>query len=119
MTVFVPNTTVRIERDNGAAPATGTHVEGYGPDVSNWTVVATGAPAYLYEDEQQTWDPAASRMTIREVVVARLRPGADVRDRDRLVDESSGFTYQVDQITNPASVVGDADVRIVTVRIAA
>lgn len=119
MTVFVPTTTVRVERDNGTAPATGVQVDGYGPDTSNWTPAATGVPAYLYEDSQQTWDPTAGRMTIREVVVARLRPGTDVRDRDRLVDERTSAVYQVDTVSAPASVVGAADVRAVTVRVSA
>ena len=120
MTSFIPNTTVRIERDNTTTPATGNPVvDGYGPDLSNWTPVATGAPAYLFEDEQRTWDPAAERATIREVVVVRLRPDAPVQDRDRLVDERSGSVYQVDTISNESSVVGLSDIRVITIRIAA
>ncbi len=119
MTVFIPNTTVRIERDNTREPGTGTVVEGYGPDPSNWTPVATGAPAYVYEDTQTTNDPSSGRMTIREVVAVRLRPGAPVRDRDRLVDERTGAVYQVDEIFTEASVVGAADIRLVTIRVAA
>lgn len=117
MTHFVPNTTATIERDNGTPPATGTYVEGYGPDVSNWTTVATGAPAYLYEDSQTTWDPTTSRSTIREVVVIRLRPGTPVLDRDRITDERTGAVYQVDTVSTPGSVIGAADVRAVTIRI--
>lgn len=119
MTVFIPNTTVRLERDNATTPATGTVVEGYGPDPSNWTPMVTGAPAYLYEQDQRTFDPATERMTIREVTVIRLRPDVPVQDRDRLVDERTGFVYQVDTITNPAATVGLTDVRVVTIRIAA
>lgn len=119
MTSFIPNTTVRIERDNAAAPGSGTVVEGYGPDLSNWTTVASGAPAYVFEDSQNTWDPATGRMTVRSVFVVRLRPGAPVQDRDRLVDESSGHVYQVDTISQEASVVALADIRVVTIRIAA
>ncbi len=119
MTAFVPNTTVRVERDNTSPPGTGVEVEGYGPDRSNWTPTATGAPAYLFEDSQRTWDPAAGRMTVREVVVIRLRPGTDVQDRDRLVDERTGSIYQVDSLTQEGSVVGVADVRAVTIRVAA
>jgi hypothetical protein len=119
MTVFIPNTTVRIERDNTSEPGTGTVVEGYGPDPSNWTPVATGAPAYLYEDSQQSYDPTTDRRTIREVTVVRLRPNAQVQDRDRLVDESTGSMYQVDTISNEASVIGLADIRVTTIRITA
>lgn len=119
MTSFVPNTTVRIERDNATTPATGTVVEGYGPDPSNWTPVATGAPAYVFEDEQRTWDPATERATIREVVVIRLRPDAPVQDRDRIVDERSGALYQVDTISTQGPIVGLADIRVTTIRIAA
>lgn len=119
MTAFIPNTTVRIERDNVSDPGSGTHVDGYGPDPSNWTPVATGAPAYLYEDSQNTYDPSTDRVTIRKVVVIRLRPDAPVQDRDRLVDERSGFIYQVDTITHEGAVVALSDVRVVTIRIAA
>lgn len=119
MTSFIPNTTVRIERDNTTDPGTGTHVEGYGPSLSNWTTVAIGAPAYVFEDNQLTWDPATERKTIRSVFVVRLRPDAPVLDRDRLVDERSGDMYQVDTISQEASVVAAADIRAVTVRIAA
>lgn len=119
MTSFIPNTTIRIERDNASTPATGTHVDGYGPDPSNWTVVATGAPAYVFEDSQSTWDPATERRTIRSVFVVRLRPDAPVQDRDRLVDERSGDTYQVDTISQETSVVAVADIRVVTIRVAA
>jgi len=117
MTSFIPNTTVRIERDNTTTPATGTVVEGYGPDPSNWTPAATGVPAYRWESEQRTWDPAADRMTTREVVIFRLRPDAPLQDRDRLVDERSAEIFQVDTFTQDPSVVGVADIRVVTIRV--
>lgn len=120
MSAFIPNTTVRVERDNTTEPGTGAPVvEGYGPDPSNWTPVATGAPAYVYEDTQTTSDPATDRMTITEVVVVRLRPDAPVQDRDRLVDERTGQIYQVDQLTQEGSVVGLADIRATCLRVSA
>jgi hypothetical protein len=120
MTAFVPNTTVRIERDNTSEPGTGAPVvDGYGTDPSNWTPVATGAPAYVYEDSQTTSDPATDRLSIQEVTIVRLRPDAPVQDRDRLVDESTGLIYQVDTITQEASVVGKADIRATCLRVAA
>lgn len=119
MSSFIPNTTIRVERDNASTPATGTHVDGYGPNSSNWTAVASGAPAYVFEDSQSTWDPATERRTIRSVFVVRLRPDAPVQDRDRLVDERSGDMYQVDTISQEASTVALADIRVVTIRITA
>jgi hypothetical protein len=120
MTHFIPNTTVRIERDNRSEPGTGAPVvEGYAPDASNWTPIATGAPAYVYEDSQTTWDPATSRKTITEVTIVRLRPDAPVQDRDRLVDEHNGQIYQVDQLTQEQPVVGVADIRATCLRVAA
>jgi Phage head-tail joining protein len=120
MSAFIPNTTITIQRDNTTDPGTGTVVEGYGPNLSNWTPVATGAPAYVYEDSQSTWDPAAGRKTIREITVVRFRPDAPVQDRDRLVDElQDGVMYQVDSITREASVVGLADIRCSCIRITA
>lgn len=117
MSHFLPNTTVRIERDNTTAPGTGTVVEGYGPDPSNWTPAATGLPAYRYEDDQRTWDPTEQRATIRTVVVFRLRPDAPIADRDRIVDERSGEVFQVDTITQDPSTVALADIRAVTLRV--
>lgn len=119
MTSFIPNTTVRVERDNTSDPGSGTHVEGYGPDLSNWTAAATGAPAYRFEDTQRTWDPSTQRATITDVTVFRLRPDAPVLDRDRLVDERTAEIFQVDTITQDPSVVGLADIRVVTIRVAA
>jgi hypothetical protein len=117
VTVFIPTTTVTIERDNGTAPATGTYVEGYGDSIANWTAAATGVPAYLYEDDQRTWDPSSSRQTIRTVTICRLRPTVDLRNRDRVRDERTGAIYQVDTISNEPSVIGLADIRAVTIRI--
>ena len=120
MSAFVPNTTVRIERDNTSAPATGAPVvDGYGPDLSNWTPVATGAPAYVYEDSQTTSDPATDRLTITDVTIVRLRPDAPVQDRDRLVDELTGLIYQVDTLSQEGSVVGLADIRATCLRVSA
>ena len=119
MTVFIPTTTVRVERDNGTPPATGTYVPGYGDDTENWTPVATGAPAYLYEDEQRTWDPSTSRMTVREVTRFRARPDLVLKDRDRIVDEVTGSVYQVDTISPSPSVVGIADTKAILIRVTA
>lgn len=117
MTVFIPTTTVTIQRDNGSVPATGTHVDGYGPSVADWESVATGLPAYLYEEDQRTWDPATGRLSIRTISTCRLRPNADLRDRDRVVDERTSRIYQVDTISNEPAVVGLADIRAVLVRV--
>lgn len=117
MSTFIPTTLATIERDNGTQPATGTHVEGYGASVANWTPVVTGAPAYLYEENQRTWDPAEGRTTIRTVTVCRLRPGVDIRDRDRILDQRTGFRYQVDTVSSEPAVIGLADLRVVTFRI--
>jgi len=117
MTVFVPTTTVTVERDNGTPPATGTHVPGYGDSPENWTPVATGAPAYLYEDEQRTWDPSAGRMTVREVFRFRGRPDLVLQDRDRITDEVTGSVFQVDTISPSPSVIGVADTKAILVRV--
>jgi hypothetical protein len=58
-------------------------------------------------------------MTVRTVIVFRLRPDAALQDRDRLVDERSGEIFQVDTFTQDPAVVGVADVRVVTIRVAA
>lgn len=119
MTVFVPNTTVRVERVNATEPATGA-VEGYpgdGDAPENWTPTVSGAPAYLYEDEQRTWDPTTGRMSVRDVTRMRARPDLALRDRDRVVDELSGLVYQVDTVTTPSTVIGMADVLATLVRV--
>jgi hypothetical protein len=117
MTVFVPTTTVTIERDNGSVPGTGTHVEGYGPLTADWQPVATGLPAYVYEDDQRTWDPATGRLSIRTVSMLRMRPSTDLQDRDRVVDDRTGHVFQVDTVNHEPAVVGLADVRATLVRI--
>lgn len=117
MSIFIPNTTVRVERDNSTDPATGAHVEGYTDAPENWTPAVTGAPVYLHEDEQRTWDPSTDRMTVREVTRLRGRPGLDLRDRDRIVDEQDETVYQVDTVTTPKATIRAADVRATLVRI--
>ena len=120
MTVFVPSTTVRLERGEG--------VDAFGDAVDNATVVESGIPAAVSEGSnipssnrarQRAYQPNEQRGGIAEVYTIRLRPNSTVQEQDRLVDERNGITYVVVDVFNPQSGIGAADVRLIANRVSA
>ncbi len=107
MSVYVPTTRVKVLR--------GTTTDVYGDPVDTSAEVATGLPAAVAEDRQRSFLASEQRGGVVEVFTIRLRPNADVREDDRLVDDD-GATYQVQAVSNPPGVIGMADVRVTAVR---
>lgn len=111
MTAFVANTRVEVLR-GGATDVWGDDTGAGGSSV------AAGLPAAVAEDRQRSYLASEQRGGVVEFYTVRLRPGVDVREGDRLVDET-GATYVVEAVSDPPGVVGRADVRCTTRRTAA
>lgn len=117
MTAFFPTTRVTVQR--------GVEQDRYGEDTDTATVVLTGVPAAVTEGDrsgraaQQSGRPADGRGGVIDSYTIRLRPGADVIEQDRLVDERSGAVYQVTDVFTPSRLVGLADVRVHAIRVGA
>lgn len=115
MTVFVPTSVMDVQR--------GSSTDAYGDAIDTATTVATGLPAAVSEEggvgrgQQRRYRPAENRTTLVETFSIRLRPDADIREGDRLVDQRSGAVFQVQDVFNPRSVVGFADVRVTAVQV--
>ncbi len=117
MTAFIPTTRLTVQR--------GVEQDRYGEDTDTAAVVAAGVPASVTEGDgsgrqsQQSGRPAEGRGGVIDSYTIRLRPGADVTEQDRLVDERNGAVYQVTDVFNPSRLVGLADVRVNAIRVGA
>lgn len=118
MTAFIPSTRVTIQRGELALSA-------YGDELPATTAIATGVPAAVVEttssgtaasNSQVTYQPTDGRGGVVEQFTVRLRPGTDVVEDDRLLDERTGAVYQVRSVYGAHSLVGLADVRVTAVR---
>lgn len=120
MSAFIPSTRVTVLR-GAAAP------NSFGDELPADTPIATGVPAAVAEglgssqsqNTQRSFQPADQRGGVVETYTIRLRPGTDVLEDDRLLDERTGAVYQVRAIYTPPNLVGLVDVRAVAVRVAA
>lgn len=111
MTVYLATTTVTVYR--------GESTDEFGDSVDADNVYATGLPVAITEQRQRSYQPSEQRTTVVEAFTIRLRPGADVREGDRLVDERDGQIYQVTEVHHPPTLVGVADVRATAVQVGA
>jgi len=119
VTVFLPTTTVTVYR--------GESTDEYSDPTNIDTVYATGlpvavtsarAPRSFAHGDQRAWNPVDQRGGVVERFQIRMRPTADVREGDRLLDEREGLIYLVTDVSNPQSIVGMADVRVTAHRVA-
>lgn len=107
LSAFLPNTSATVWR----TPVS-TVTADYGEPVDDQTAVAgmTAVPVSLRAKSQRTWDPQTQRYMQTTQYVIRFRPGADVREYDRIQDRS-GQIYSVSSVTsNPSAVGGATDV---------
>lgn len=101
---YLPTTTASILR--------GTTTDGYGDPQDASTVVESGLPASILDPvasvrTQGDTDPRVVRNT-----TIRLPPGTDVREDDRVLDETSGRIYAIDAVTTQGGYAFGNDVRI-------
>src|SRR5690606_24421717 len=120
VTVFIPSTRMTVQRGTLAANE-------FGDELPATTAIATGVPASVSEGlgstspqhTQRSFQPVEMRGGVVETFTIRLRPGTDVVEDDRLVDERTGAIYQVRACYTPPEIVGLVDVRVHAVRVAA
>jgi hypothetical protein len=93
--VIIPSTTVSVLRGNESSPA----VDGYGDPVDVDAVAASGLPAYLEVGTQRQYDPETGMTTTLDGFRVLLRPRVfDFNPTDRIVDERTQLTYQVETV---------------------
>lgn len=93
---FYPTTTVAILR--------GTTTDGYGYEADdNATPVASGILASIIEQTQNTRRQDSDRPSTIRGYICRLPHDTDVRDGDRIKDESDDSIYMLDTITRAAN----------------
>lgn len=113
---FTATTKFDLYRDNTGLPASGSF-EGYDDTAESTTPLYVALPAHLVASSQSTKDPVSGRRTIVQGWTARLRPGVDVQESDRLLERSTGYRFIVDTVTRPPLVIGAADVRLTLTRV--
>lgn len=93
--MLIPNTTVSVLR--------GESVDALGDPVDLDTVVASALPAWIDVKLSRTFDPASGQVTILKGYQVLLRTGVFAfSERDRLKDERTGLTYQVETVETTA-----------------
>jgi hypothetical protein len=90
----------------------GTTANGYGDTVDAATVVATGVPASLIEQRQNTTRPVSRRPQTVRYARCRVPNGTPVVVGNRVRDESTQVLWQVDDITQLRNVVYASDIRL-------
>lgn len=91
--MIIPSTTIKVLRGDESSPA----VDGYGDPVDVDTVVASGLPAYLEVGTQRQYDPETGMVVSLDGFKVLLRPHVfDFKQTDRIIDERTGETYQVE-----------------------
>lgn len=112
----LPTTTLTVLRGTPTADA-------FGDLVPSTTEVATGLPAHVIEQDRQTRSrPVDERTGVVETYTIRLASSADIREGDRVRDDTTGRVYLVERVITTPSGVGPApgwdDVRLLVQRVA-
>ncbi len=100
----IPTTTVTI--------LAGTTTNGFGDTVDAAVPVATGVPASLIEQRQNTTRSASRRPQTMRYARCRVPNGTPVAVGNRVRDESTQIVWQVDDITQVRHVVSTQDIRL-------
>lgn len=109
VSAFVPNVLVDILR--------GVTTDAYGDEVDTGQVAAYGVPVAITETTRLEREPGSTTPRTVRTYRARFRPGAGVRDGDRLRVTGGGSTYRVEGVGEPTDVVGAADILCGLVRV--
>ena len=104
MTSVHPTTTVSVLR--------GETLDEFGDPVDNDSSVLAGVPIAITEYNRRVFLAAEQRLTVVREMWGRVRPGFDIREKDRLRDERTGGIYLVEGISQPALPTNLADMRI-------
>ena len=90
------STTVSIYR--------GTTTNAYGDevdDIDNAVCVASGIPADLFVTVARPYDPTTQQIRVIQSVRGSIGSDTDLVESDQIVDDNTGFTYQVESVTQP------------------
>lgn len=100
----IPTTTVTILR--------GTATNGYGDTVDSATVIATGVPASLVEQNSATTRPASRRPRTMRYARCRLPGTTPLAIGDRIKDEKTQTIWQLDDSTQLPNVATKTDLTL-------
>lgn len=113
MSVFIPTTLLSLYR---GTPTT----DEYGDPVDdNQTIITANLPALITERSQRTFLPAEQRLGVINSYIIRLRPGVDVREEDRLRDQTTDSWYQVQEVATMPLIIGVPDIRVTAIKVGA
>lgn len=77
----------------------GTTIDADGDEVDTDTAIATGVPALITEKSRTVYDPSTQERRIIRVSRGAVQSDTDIRDNDRLRDDTNGITYMVQSVT--------------------
>jgi hypothetical protein len=90
----------------------GVTTDDYGDEQDTDTVVATRIPASLAEQTRRVTTRDDPTPRIVRYAIGRVTAGTDIRDQDRVRDESTGAVYIVDAVSSMNSAAVAADLRL-------
>lgn len=90
----------------------GTTTDAFGDEVDTNAPVATGIPASLTEQTRRVTTRDDPTPRIVRSAIARVAPGTDVTDQDRVRDERTGAVYIVDAVSSMSSPALAVDLRL-------
>jgi hypothetical protein len=90
----------------------GSTTDGYGDELDADTPVRTNVPISIMEISSTVMTPEDPTPRVVRQVTARVGSEVDVRDGDRVKDESTGTIYMIDNVIRRASPVYTPDTRL-------
>jgi hypothetical protein len=90
----------------------GTGTNTWGDTVDNATVAASGIPAAITVRSRTAQDSATQTSRVIETVTGAVGSNVDIRDTDRLRDDTHGITYSIEAVTQPGGAGLTADLQL-------
>lgn len=104
-----PTTTLTIHR--------GTVVDAYGDPTDEINPIATDVPAIIAYSASTRQDPASGRPVQVSAYDCVVERGTDIRPQDRVVDNQTGVTYEVTNVSVLPSYGLPTDVQVALWRV--
>ncbi|MEU1309504.1 hypothetical protein ABZ419_11500 [Streptomyces cinnamoneus] len=90
----------------------GTSTDVFGDEADTDTVVASGIPASLVEQNRRVTTRDDPTPRVIRYAVGRVTAGTDITDQDRIRDERTNALYIVDSVSSMNSAAVAADLRL-------
>jgi hypothetical protein len=90
----------------------GTSANTWGDVTDNATVAASGIPAAITVKSRTVSDSATQTSRVIETVTGAVGSNLDIRDTDRLRDDTHGITYSIEAVTQPGGTGLTADLQL-------